>query len=172
MINKYSIKKFCCEDISLIENYDKAISDNTQMWQCHHRLETDKKISAKDLISMDMYYHRPANELIFLTKFEHLSLHHKGKIVSKETRKKQSDSAKKRPPVSEETKQKLSDMRRGEKHWNYGNHFSEESKKKMSESHKNKILSADHKKRISESIKLFWQRRKANNNTETKEEKE
>ena len=95
MINKYSIKKFCCEDISLIENYDKAISDNTQMWQCHHRLETDKKISAKDLISMDMYYHRPANELIFLTKFEHLSLHHKGKIVSKETRKKQSDSAKK-----------------------------------------------------------------------------
>ena len=35
--------KYCCEDISLIENYDKAIEDKTQYWHCHHRLETHYK---------------------------------------------------------------------------------------------------------------------------------
>ena len=79
MINERNVKGFCCEDISLIENYDKAIADNTQTWEPHHRLETDKNLSVKELKSMKMYYHRPASELIFLTPFEHKSLHHKGK---------------------------------------------------------------------------------------------
>lgn len=39
---------------------------------------------------------------------------------------------------SEESKQKMSEERKGEKHWNYGNHWSEESKKKMSQSRKDK----------------------------------
>lgn len=29
MIKEANAKKYCCEDISLIENYDKAISDQT-----------------------------------------------------------------------------------------------------------------------------------------------
>lgn len=33
------VHKFCCEDISKIENYEKAIVDVTQTWHCHHRLE-------------------------------------------------------------------------------------------------------------------------------------
>ena len=32
-----SYKKYCCEDPSLIENYDKAIADTTQTWEIHHR---------------------------------------------------------------------------------------------------------------------------------------
>ena len=36
MINE-GVKKFCNEDISLIENYNKAISDSNQTWDCHHR---------------------------------------------------------------------------------------------------------------------------------------
>jgi len=39
MICLKSLKKFCCEDLSLIENYDLAISDTNQTWHCHHRLE-------------------------------------------------------------------------------------------------------------------------------------
>lgn len=30
-------KLWCCEDISKIENYDKAIADKTQTWVCHHK---------------------------------------------------------------------------------------------------------------------------------------
>ena len=39
MINEHNAKKFCKEDISKIENYDKAIADTTQVWDCHHRTE-------------------------------------------------------------------------------------------------------------------------------------
>ena len=40
MIN---VKKFCCEDISKIENYAAAIADTTQTWECHHRMETHRR---------------------------------------------------------------------------------------------------------------------------------
>ena len=45
MINFEWAKKFCKDDISLIENFDKAISDSNQTWDCHHRREitTPKK---------------------------------------------------------------------------------------------------------------------------------
>ena len=38
-------KNYCSEDISLIENYDKAVNDKEQTWHCHHRREiiTPKK---------------------------------------------------------------------------------------------------------------------------------
>ena len=38
MINERYARKFCCEDPSLIENYDLAIADTTQTWICHHIL--------------------------------------------------------------------------------------------------------------------------------------
>lgn len=101
MITK-NIKKICKEDPSLIENYDKAIEDNTQVWECHHRKETELGLRPSDLIRMKMYYYRPANELIFLTSSEHMKLHGKdignglkGKPKSTEHKKKLSDSVKK-----------------------------------------------------------------------------
>ena len=39
MINVKQAKKYCKEDISLIENYEQAVNDNNQMWVCHHREE-------------------------------------------------------------------------------------------------------------------------------------
>ena len=39
MINESYIQKFCKDDISRIENYDKAVADPTQTWVIHHRLE-------------------------------------------------------------------------------------------------------------------------------------
>lgn len=72
-----------CRHPELIENYDKAIADTTQTWECHHRLETHNSdgerrsvdLSTKELIALDMYYDRPPEELIFLTKSEHRRLH-------------------------------------------------------------------------------------------------
>ena len=78
MISKY-VNKYCCEDISLIENYDKAIADTKQIWHCHHRKEIDENLSLKQIKEQELYYNRPASELIFLTKSEHQSLHRMGK---------------------------------------------------------------------------------------------
>ena len=71
-------KDYCCEDISLIENYEQALNDQTQVWDCHHRLEIELGLSAAELIKQGLYWNRPASELIFLTKSEHMSLHKKG----------------------------------------------------------------------------------------------
>lgn len=137
MISK-KVKRFCRDDISLIKNYDLAIADNTQMWDCHHRNElTFKK---KELIKMNMYYNRPADELIFLPDGEHMSLHNKGKKHSEETKRKMSESRKGRT-FSEETIQKIRESNIGQKR-------SEEARKKMSKAHSGKTLTEEHKKNI------------------------
>lgn len=76
MISKYSIN-YCCEDLSLVENYENAVNDKEQTWICHHRLEIDLKMSQIDMMKNNLYYDRPANELIFLTRSEHITLHNK-----------------------------------------------------------------------------------------------
>lgn len=150
MINEKSTKKFCCEDVSAIENYKIAVTDTTQTWHCHHRLETHNSdgerrhvdLSYKELKALDMYFNRPASELIFLTMAEHNSLHHKGKPgVWK---------GKKRKPFSEEWKAKISDATKGESNPMFGKKHSEESKRKMSEVKKGKKLSEEHKRKMSE----------------------
>ena len=79
MINEYNAKRFCSEDISLIENYQQAISDEEKMWDTHHRRECDENgrtlFTKKQLIEMGLYFKRPASELIFVTKSMHLKLH-------------------------------------------------------------------------------------------------
>lgn len=136
MISK-TIQRLCSEDISLIENYDKAISDETQIWDCHHRLEIDMNLSFKQLKEKNLYWERPASELIFLTPKEHRSLHHKDKNLTEETKHKISE-AKKGKKFSEEHKKKISEKTRGINHYLYSKHPSEETKKKMSVAHKGK----------------------------------
>ena len=89
MINEYYAKKFCCEDISLIENYDIAVADTTQTWDCHHRGEILPcgRFSIADLKKFGLYYKRPASELIFLTKAEHIRLHKSGVPLSEDHKK-------------------------------------------------------------------------------------
>ena len=160
MIDKKRAIKYCKNDISLIENYDRAIADMTQTWDCHHRRETI--FSRKDLIEIGEYYNRPACELIFLTHSEHLRLHHLGKHPSEETRKKMSEKKKGKPTWikgkhhsvetlkkmseatkgkhhSEETRKKISDALNGENHPMFGKHHTAEARKKMSEVHKGTI---------------------------------
>lgn len=66
-----------------IENYQLALNDDFKGWQIHHRLETHTSdgikrlhsLSVKELKALDMYYNRPAKELIFLKVSDHTSLH-------------------------------------------------------------------------------------------------
>ena len=123
MIDKKRAIKYCKNDISLIENYDKAIADKTQVWHCHHRRETI--FSKSDLIEIGEYYNRPACELIFLTKSEHTRLHNLGK-----------PSGMNGKHHSEESRKKMSESRKGENNPLFGKHHSAEARKKMSESKK------------------------------------
>lgn len=112
MINEGSANSYCCENISLIENYALAIADQTQTWQIHHRKEIDENKTKKQLINEGRYYGRPAAELIFFTKAEHARLHRRVNNYNRQN-------------LSEETKQKISKALLGISR-------SEESKQKMS----------------------------------------
>lgn len=79
MISERVQRLICSEDISLIENYELALNAK-ELWVCHHRLElratggiTD--CSSQDLRDWGLYYHRPASELIFLSRRDHSKLH-------------------------------------------------------------------------------------------------
>lgn len=69
---------YCSEDISNIENFDKAQQDPERVWPCHHRDEIRLNLSHKELKKRGLYYSRPAKDLIFLPPDEHRSLHMKG----------------------------------------------------------------------------------------------
>lgn len=79
MINEKNAKWFCSEDISLIENYHEAISDEERTWDIHHRRECDENgrmlFTKKQLKEMNLYVKRPASELIFVTRSMHRKLH-------------------------------------------------------------------------------------------------
>ena len=77
MISKKQARRYCKDNINMIENYEQAISDTTQTWHCHHRRETI--YDAKELMEIGEYYHRPAIELIFLTPHQHMNTYHIGK---------------------------------------------------------------------------------------------
>lgn len=90
MICLKRVKRFCKGDYTKIENYDKAIADDTQTWHCHHRDEIRTLPSGmiiyrskNELIENGRYYGCPANELIFLTRSEHRRLHTIGVPVTR-----------------------------------------------------------------------------------------
>ena len=120
---KRSFEKYC-KDYENIENYDKAKKDNFKGWHCHHRLETHNSdgerrlvdISQEELKALEMYYDRPANELIFLTSREH-NAYRKGRHLSEEHKKKVSEALEGKPK-SEEHKKKISEAQKGKKNHN------------------------------------------------------
>lgn len=159
---KHSFEKYC-KDYKNIENYEKAKKDNFKGWHCHHRLETHNSdgerrlvdITQKELKALNMYYHRPPEELIFLPRSEHEAFR-KGKPRSAETRKKLSiaNKGEKNPMygkhLSEEHKKQISSANKGNTYakgkpaWNKGKKMSEEQKKKLSEAHKGKQAGEKH----------------------------
>ena len=136
MINEQHVKRYCCEDISKIENYEEALNDNTQTWDVHHRAEILPcgRFSYKTLKKHGLYWNVPASHLIFLSHGEHMRLHNTGTSRSEETRRKVSEANKgkgkgKGHKISEETKRKISEAKKGRK-------LSEETRRKMAESHR------------------------------------
>ena len=78
MVNDNKVLKRLCKEYWLIENYDEAVNDNDNIWVCHHRREVQDGFriwTKEELIKVGQYYHREPNELIFMTKSEHTSLH-------------------------------------------------------------------------------------------------
>lgn len=73
------VRKYCRKIYHhLIENYEEAINSE-EMYVCHHRKEITEDcrnaFTADELIDLGEYYHRPPEELIFLTKSAHKALH-------------------------------------------------------------------------------------------------
>ena len=79
MIKENNAKKYCSDDISLIENYNQAVWDPYEKWEIHHRRECDSEgrtlFTHKQLKEMKLYFDRPASELIFVTKSIHKKIH-------------------------------------------------------------------------------------------------
>lgn len=142
MINEYQAQTYCKEDILKIENYDKAIADTTQTWVCHHRTEIWWNCTRKELLENECYYNRKACELIFLTPAEHNSLHHKGKSLTAEHKRRLSASMKGK------NKGRISSFK--------GKSRSDKIRLKISESMKGKEFTAEHKRRLSEAAKARW----------------
>lgn len=137
MISEGQAREYCYQDISLIENYKLAIADKTQVWHCHHRVETIMNCRAEELKAKGAYWKRPAHELIFLTNKEHTHIHHVGKTLSEETRAKIS-KARTGMKLSEEHCAKISAAFSGANHPFFGRHLSEEHRAKISAAAKNR----------------------------------
>ena len=84
-----------CRHPEFIENYEKAIADETQIWEVHHRKE--EIYPYKELIERGEYFDVEPEELIFLTRAEHRKIDsfckrcseaQKGKSLSEEHKRK------------------------------------------------------------------------------------
>jgi hypothetical protein len=167
MIKESNAMNYCKDDISKIENYEKAMADTAHTWDIHHRLELtidgEFAHTAEELQRLGMYYQRPYFELIFLTRAEHRRLHNLGS--SPKTRQMMcSHNAWKGKGLSIETRQKISEAMKGKY---IGRTLSVEIRKKMSEHNawkgkttplKGKPFTAEHRQKISEAAKARWAR--------------
>ena len=154
---KANWKTFCYEPLELVENYQQALAEGFKGWCMHHKREIQPDgtiVSMQELKDQNLYYGRPANELIFMRFEEHSALHHNNR--SYDTRKKLSEASKNRvfskdtcekisnalkgKHLSEETRKKLSDSLSGENNPFFGKHHSEETRKKLSEAKKGSIF--------------------------------
>ena len=111
----------CSEPLEQIENFKAAEAENFAGWCLHHRLEIQPdgtRMSVQELKDKDLYFHRPASELVFMRREEHISLHRKGRTFS------------------EEHRQKIAEAHKGENNPFFGKHHSEETRQKMSKTRK------------------------------------
>ena len=79
MIGK-QCNRYCCDNISNIENYEQAVADKEHIWECHHRGEILPcgVFTQSDLIEHGLFWNRPSSELVFLRHDKHKQIHKKG----------------------------------------------------------------------------------------------
>lgn len=171
MINVEKVKRYCRDDISKIENYDKAIADTKRKWDLHHRLELTLDgyfaNSVEDLKRHNMYFNRPYFELVFLTHAEHTKLHQsgrssewykkvqenhshswKGKHHDLNTKNKMATSQQEHYRNHPERRKQISDSNMGDKNPFYGKTHTDEFKEKMSKLLKGKTWKIIDGKRV------------------------
>ena len=137
-IQKAKYRGYCCENYSLIEGYNEAITSEKK-YCLHHRLETHNSdgelrsvfLTREELEALEMLYNRPASELIFMPLGEHTALHNKSKKGSIPYNK----GKKGLWSPTEECKRKVSDALKGLKRTEeQKNHYSVASKKRQRDS--------------------------------------
>ena len=89
-----------------------------------------------------------------------MSISHKGMKHSEEAKQRISEAkkGKKRKPFSAEHIKHMCEAQKGQNNPMYGKKHSEETRKKMCEAQKGKQLSAEHKRKLSETAKRRWAR--------------
>lgn len=124
-----------CATPELIENYEEAVNDPNEMWVCHHRME--EVFTEAELKRAGWYYNRKPDELIFIRRSEHngnpklhigirkaASSKERNEKISKSTKGKKKPklseylTGRKRAPYSEEYKRKMSESLKGHPDWN------------------------------------------------------
>ena len=120
MIAKIKLLEKYCSEYTKIENYEEAVKSPLK-YDLHHRLEISEHKSKSDLIEENLYYNRPAEELIFLEHGEHVRLH--------------------KANLSAETRQKISEAQKGHEGYWKGKHLSTEARQKLSEAYGAPLLS-------------------------------
>lgn len=161
MIRK-DAKIYCCEDISKIENYKQALNAKTT-WDVHHKREITENKTSQQLIDESLYFNRPANELIFLSRKEHIRIHREHNLHALDNWIKAGSDATRNVPKTEDHKQKLSESLKEyfktHEHWNKGRTISDEIRRKISDTINKKhakheiIFSDDARKRCSDAGK-------------------
>lgn len=73
------LKRYCREPIERINGYKEAV-ESTDKFDCHHINELT--FTKDELILMNMYYNRPASELVLLPHSEHSKLHQRHNMPS------------------------------------------------------------------------------------------
>lgn len=172
MIANIKILEKYCADYTQIENYDKALSSPLK-YDLHHRLEISENKSRKDLIAQHLYYGRPPEELIFLEHSEHVRLHKEGDKNPMFGRTGENSPSFGKPSPnrgkhpSAESRQKMSDTKKGENNPMFGKHLSPETKQKISENSckywKGKHLSAETRQKLSENNCRYWKGKRSPN---------
>lgn len=142
MISEKHVNLYCSGDIAEIENFDKAMADTRQVWDCHHRAEILPcgRFSARDLQEHGLYYDRPPAELVFLPHSIHYSMHLLGNSYTKGAR------------LSDGHKRKLSARLKGRKL----GPFSARHRRNISSAKKGRKLgplTPDHRRKLSEALK-------------------
>lgn len=140
MINLRCTKAYC-KDFEKIENYEEAVNDKSETWDCHHRLEA--VFTLVELKRAGWYLDRKPEELIFIRRSEHRNNPdlHIGVRRNHEVRR-----GKKRKPLSAETKAKISAALKGKK-------LSEEHAAKVAFAHKGKKHTEETKRKVSKALK-------------------
>lgn len=73
------LKKYCREPIENIKGYREAVESEGR-YDCHHINELT--FTRDELKNMNMYYDRPASELIIMTHSSHMKLHRRHDMPS------------------------------------------------------------------------------------------